>query len=175
MPALATDFISLNRGGTPTDGASGTYLVAPIQDIVDIAAAGGTIVSADAGQLLVAGGDGGAFIDQATIQANETVTTLAYTAGTQALTYTDENGTPTVLDLSALATDLQVDGASIDAGGLITFTVNDAGTATDFTLDMSTFVNSAADTADSGSMVFGTGGGTTTLSKTGWMSFPLAP
>lgn len=42
------------------------------------------------------------------VDLNETVTSLAYNAGTNELTFTDESGTATVVDLTALAVDINV-------------------------------------------------------------------
>ena len=172
MAIALTDYVSINRGGTPGDGSTGTYYVGQVSEITALVA-GATVVSATAGNLIT--DDTGAFLDQAVIQANETTTSLGWTAGTNTLTYTDEDGTATNIDLSALTTDLRVDGASIDAGGTITFTVNDAGTATDFTLDMSAFYNSVTDNQAGGTVAFANGAGSTTVQKTAWMSAAVAP
>lgn len=173
MAVLNTDFVPINRGGTAGDGASGSYHVTTVADI--LALADQLIVSTDAGQVLSTGGDGGVLLTGATIKANETVTSTVYSAATQTLTYTDESGNANNMDLSALATDLRVDGASVSAGGVITFTVNDAGTATDFTLDLSTYVSSFADNQTAGTFTVGTGGSSTVVQKTSWMSATVAP
>lgn len=171
MAVLSTDYLSINRGGTPGSGNTGTYYVETVSNLLNLVVE----VSADAGNIVTAGSDGGAFMNQATIQANETTTSLAYNSGTNILTYTDEDGTATNLDLSALSTDLRVDGASISAGGIITFTVNDAGTTTDFTLDMSAYYNSLTDNQAGGTFVLANGAGSTTVQKTAWMSASVAP
>lgn len=41
MPILSTDFVSINRGGTPGNAASGTYFVSTVQGIIDLAVAAG--------------------------------------------------------------------------------------------------------------------------------------
>ena len=226
MAILATDFIPLNRGGTPTDGSSGNYFVANVSDFLALttitsmdagnligngtdggalftaadlqanetttgfsqAATSGVItytdedganhtanvISTDVGNIASIGSDGGLIVTQADIQGAETVTSLGYDAGTSMLTFTDEGGNDTVLDLSGLTTDIYVTGASINAGGIVTFTDNDAGTP-DFTLDLSTYLNSVTDDQSSGEFTIASGGASTVIQKTSWMSAPLAP
>ncbi|MFK7942353.1 MAG: hypothetical protein AB8B85_05480 [Paracoccaceae bacterium] len=170
MAVQTTDYISVNRGGTPADGSSGTYYVDTIANVLALIVE----VSADAGNIITAGTDGGAFMNQAVIQANETTTTLAYNAGTTTLTFTDEDGAATNIDLSALTTDIYVTGASI-AAGVITFSDNDGGTP-DFTLDISGFINALTDNQAGGTLTLTTAGGANTVvQKTAWMSAAVAP
>ena len=71
----------------------------------------------------------------------ETVTSISYTAGTTTLSYTDEDGTVTNMDLSGL---LDEDSRSIASGtlnpttGIVTFTRDDAST---FTMDLSALLD----------------------------------
>lgn len=173
MSVLNTDFIALNRGGVAGDGSSGDYYVAPISDLLAIVDQ--LTISADTGQLLQSGVDGGVFLPVSVIKDNETTTALTYVAGTQTLSFTDEDGGVNDIDLSALTSDLRVDGASVDAAGVLTFTVNDAGVATDFTVDLSTYVNSVTDDQVAGTLTLGSAGATTVVQKTSWMSAPIAP
>lgn len=63
------------------------------------------------------------------IQAGETNTTLTYDSATKTLTYTNEDGVPFVVDLSDLAVDIFVNGASYDASTMVlTLTDNDGTT-----------------------------------------------
>ena len=60
---------------------------------------------------------------------NETVTALGYDPATTTLSYTDENGNTKNVDLSALAVDIFINGATFDASALaLTFTDNDPAT-----------------------------------------------
>ncbi|WP_409416229.1 hypothetical protein [Flavobacterium sp. PS2] len=67
------------------------------------------VVSADAGNIVTVGADGGAFVDNAVIKANETLTTESQNLTTGAITYTNEAGT---------AVTSQV--VSADAGNIVT-------------------------------------------------------
>ncbi|OXA85761.1 hypothetical protein B0A62_24175, partial [Flavobacterium hydatis] len=66
------------------------------------------VVSADAGNIVKVGADGGGFVDNAVIKANETLTTEAQNLTTGAITYTNEAGT---------AVTSQV--VSVDAGNIV--------------------------------------------------------
>ncbi|MET3020939.1 hypothetical protein [Flavobacterium hydatis] len=66
------------------------------------------VVSADAGNIVKVGADGGSFVDNAVIKANETLTTEAQNLTTGAITYTNEAGT---------AVTSQV--VSVDAGNIV--------------------------------------------------------
>jgi hypothetical protein len=95
----------------------------------------------------------------------ETLTSLGYNSISKVLTYNDEAGIPTAIDLSALAVDLVVNGASI-TGNTLTMTVNDAGTATDVVVDLSTLK-----TVNVGGSVVGDGN-TVTLKLDGDLASP---
>lgn len=169
MAFQLTDFLPLNRGGTAGDGATGTYYVGTVAELKTLLAA----VSGDAGNILSNGTDDGPLLTQADIQANETTTSLAYDAGTTTLTYTDEDGTATPIDLSALTTDIYVTGATITAG-ILTLTDNDSGTA-DVTVDLTAYVNSVVEDESAGTLTLGSASGSTTVELTRWMTAPLAP
>lgn len=88
------------------------------------------LISADAGNDLILGDDGG-------LKLIETVSSLSYDSGTTVLSFTDEAGNVTQIDLGALTTDIYVNGASISGDTLI-LTDNSGGT-TDVTVDLSSF------------------------------------
>lgn len=90
------------------------------------------------------------------VQAAETLTTWNYDPATHIVTYTGENGVAGTSDLSALTSDIYVNGGSYDAASMIlTLTDADAGTA-DVTVDLSELKKVA--TADSATIAFsGTG------------------
>lgn len=67
----------------------------------------------------------------------ETVTSLAYNSGTTTLTFTDEDGGVTNIDLAALTTDIYVNGASLSGDTLI-LTDND-GETPNVVVDLSSF------------------------------------
>jgi hypothetical protein len=67
------------------------------------------VVSADAGNIVTVGADGGSFVDNAVIKANETLTTAAQNLTTGAITYTNEAGTPVTSQV-----------VSADAGNIVT-------------------------------------------------------
>lgn len=120
-------------------------------DIASLTAIVGAIdiVSTDAGNDITAGSDGGAFFQEtpetittitntvtghkiadytnevaATVAINETVTSLGF-AGTD-LTYNDENGTPTVLDLSSLTGKFLSSGSLISGNNTLRLVMSDA-------------------------------------------------
>lgn len=57
--------------------------------------------SGNAGNLLITGTDGGAFINKAVIKANETITSLVQNDNTGIITYTSENGTVVNTDVTS--------------------------------------------------------------------------
>ncbi|MBV7326763.1 hypothetical protein KFU94_00595 [Chloroflexi bacterium TSY] len=76
------------------------------------------------------------------------------------MTYTDEAGNPTNIDLSGLTTDVYVDGASFDPGTMVlTLTDNDGGTP-NVTVDLSSLRSSVTDHGD-GTWTHDDGSGTT--------------
>jgi len=82
------------------------------------------------------------------IQAGETVTVLGYDPATTMLSYTDEDGNVTAVDLSALTSDIYVDGASFDATSMmLTLTDNDGGTP-DVVVDLSSLVMTITNNGD---------------------------
>ena len=75
------------------------------------------------------------------VVANETLTSLSFNSGTNILTYTPENGTPTNIDFSLFLdnTDLTVvSGVLNSVTGIATFTRNDSST---FTMDLSSLLD----------------------------------
>ncbi len=77
--------------------------------------------------------------------ADETTTTIAYNALTNEVTYVDEDGNPTVIDLSALAIDINVASVGYNAvTGVLTLTETDA---TVHTIDIGPAVLTVADTS----------------------------
>ena len=70
---------------------------------------------------------------------------MTYNAGTSTLTYTDGQGGVQDVDLSALTTDIFVNGGAYDANTmLLTLTDNDAGTP-DVVIDLSTLLGVSTD------------------------------
>lgn len=115
MAVLSTDFFTINRGGTPGDGSSGTYYVAPISDLNAVIVS----VSTDTGNLITSGADGGSFLNQLTIQDNETTTALSQALATGVITFTDEDsGTQTANVRSTDAGNILTTGT--DGGNLLT-------------------------------------------------------
>ena len=104
------------------------------------------------------------------VTTNETTTSLAYNAGTSILTYTDEDGVSTNLDLSALTTDVYVTGATL-AGSVLTLSDNDAGTP-DVVVDLAAFATDFTDNAD-GTYLFTAGDGATLTVDTRAASNPI--
>lgn len=99
------------------------------------------------------------------VAAAETLTVLGYDAGTATLTYLDENGNATVVDLAALTSDIHVDGATWDAASMtLTLTDNDGGTP-DVVVDLSSLQGSMTDNSD-GTYLYDAGNGTTTVIDT---------
>ena len=90
------------------------------------------------------------------VKAAETLTSWAYDPATNIVTYTDEAGTAGTHDLSALTTDIYVNGGSFDAASMVlTLTDTDGGTG-DITVDLSALKQ--VSTADSATVAFsGTG------------------
>lgn len=72
----------------------------------------------------------------------ETNTSLSYNTLTKILTFTNETGTPTNIDLSALAVDIYVNGGTYNTTtGVLTLTDND-GTTADIVIDLSSLKSS---------------------------------
>lgn len=108
---------------------------------VNSAGIAASLISADAGNDIVLGTDSKLFFDQV-------VTSLGYVAGTKVLSYTDEAGNVTSIDLSALAADIYVNGATFNAGtGVLTLTDND-GTSPDVVVDLSAYKVAWTDNGD---------------------------
>jgi len=145
MSIQATDFISVNRGGTVGDGASGQYLVAAVQEILDLVIA----------------------------TFPETVTSISFDASSNAINYVDEGGNTTSLDLSSLSTDVFVSGGAINGAGQLVLSDNDSDTP-DVVIDLSAYINAITDNAAAGTITLASAGGSQTVSKTGWMAFPAA-
>ena len=74
--------------------------------------------------------------DAVATSINETVTSIGYSTLTKILSYTDETGSSVNVDLSGLATDIFVNGATYNAGtGLLTLTDN-SGVTPDVTVQI---------------------------------------
>lgn len=83
--------------------------------------------------------------DATTGELSSPVTTLGYNAATSQLSYLDEAGNTTTIDLSALTTDIYVNGANFNAAtSVLTLTDNDAGTG-DVTIDLSALLGVSTD------------------------------
>lgn len=88
--------------------------------------------------------------DAVATSINETVTSIGYSTLTKILSYTDETGSSVNVDLSGLATDIFVDGATYNSTtGLLTLTDN-SGTTPDVTVQ----IHPPVVTNDSGSIDF---------------------
>jgi len=108
---------------------------------VNSAGIAASLISADAGNDIVLGTD-------SKLKLVETVTALAYNPTTKVFTYTDEAGAATTYDLSALAVDIYVNGATFNAGtGVLTLTDND-GTSPDVVVDLSAYKVTWTDNGD---------------------------
>lgn len=70
------------------------------------------------------------------IQAGETTTTLAYNPTTKILTYTNEDGVAANIDLSALAVDIYVDGATYNAATMVLTLTDTSGATPDVTVSL---------------------------------------
>lgn len=92
------------------------------------------IISGQANNAITAGSDGLPFLLDTTVA-------LTYDAPTTTLSFTNLAGNTTTIDLAALSTDIYTSAATL-AGNVITFQPNDAGTATDFQIDLTTFLGS---------------------------------
>ena len=91
------------------------------------------------------------------IQAAQSLTVWAYDPATHIVTYTDENGVPGTHDLSALTTDIYVNGGTFDAASMVlTLADTDGGTG-DITVNLSELKK--VETVDSATVAF-TGEGT---------------
>ena len=96
---------------------------------------------------------------------NETVTSLSYNQTTTVLTYTDEDGVAVDVDLSALTTDIYVNGATFDAGAMSLTLVDNSGTTGDVVIDLSTLRSVVTDNAD-GTYLHDDGNGVSVLIDT---------
>ena len=74
---------------------------------------------------------------EAMVKAFETTTTLAYNSTTKVITYTNEDGAVVNIDLSTLAVDVFVNGATYDAGTMILTLTDNSGTTPDVTINLS--------------------------------------
>lgn len=154
LPNLGNDFdlgiieankIHLNVDGTSIvrNAGTGVLSVSPAGLSISnaLAFAGTSLTSTVNGQA--------ATVDLATLVQNaETLTSMTYDTNTKMLAYTDEHGGVTSVDLSALAVDIFITGASFDAASLVlTLTDADAGTP-DVTVDLSTLKVTLVDNGD---------------------------
>lgn len=173
-------------GGVLADNGNGTYTWTPA--VGSAVTFGG--VSSDAGNLLTLGADFKPMLaPSALVQPSdalplqgaqtalagtaatfsradhvhpETLTALSYNATTTVLTYTDEAGNASTIDLSALTTDLYITGASFNATTTV-LTLSDAdGVSPDVTVDLSTLKGTLTDNAD-GTYTYTSGAQTVTF------------
>lgn len=148
-------------GGALSDNGDGTYTFTPSDGGASITFGG---VSSDANNAVVLGADNKPFAGIATaappavstsggsagVSASlaradhthaETLTSLAFDAVTKVVTYTDEAGVQTVLDLSALALDLSLNDVQVSGDNLV-LTVSDGTTTNTITVSLAQFRNS---------------------------------
>ena len=119
-------------------------------------------VSTDPNNILILGTDGETFLDCSAIKGCETLTSLSYNSANYELTFTDENGDTTVVNLAALAADIFVTGATYDAStGVLTLTDNDAGTP-DVTVNLAALISQLINNND-GSYTHTSGDGSVTV------------
>jgi hypothetical protein len=108
------------------------------------------LISADANNDIVAGTDGGLYLNVAAVTIAETNTTLGFNGATNELTYTNELGNNPVLDLSSIDTDTDdqtVDGLTFNAGtGELAISLEDDGTAP-VTVDLSALDTNTTNTS----------------------------
>lgn len=78
----------------------------------------------------------------------ETSTTLAYDAATKVLTYTGETGIAQTVDLSALAVDIFVDGATYDTTTAVLTLTDSDGATPDVVVDLSALKSALVDNGD---------------------------
>lgn len=74
---------------------------------------------------------------EAMVQAFETTTTLAYNSTTKVISYTNEDGTIVTIDLSSLAVDVFVNGATYDAATMVLTLSDNSGTTPNITINLS--------------------------------------
>ena len=92
----------------------------------------------------------------------ETLTSLVYDPATYQITFSDENGDTTVVNLAALAADIFVTGATYNAStGVLTLTDNDAGTP-DVTVNLAALISQVVNNND-GSYTHTSGDGSVTV------------
>lgn len=73
---------------------------------------------------------------KALIQAQETNTSMTYDALTKTITFTNEDGQESTIDLSSLAVDVFVDGASYDAATMVLTLTDNSGTTPNVTVNL---------------------------------------
>lgn len=96
------------------------------------------------------------------VKAFETTTSLTYSSTTKVLSYTNEDGVVVDIDLSALAVDIFVNGATYNASTMTLTLTDNSGTSPDITIDLSELKRVV--TANSNSITFtGTGEAGTAL------------
>ena len=90
------------------------------------------------------------------IKAGETLTVMAYDPALKKISYTAENGAVAVIDLSSLATDVYITGASLDAATMVLTLTDNSATTPDIVLNLAELKKVA--TSNTGSVSFtGTG------------------
>lgn len=169
MALQLTDFLSINRGGSASNASSGTYYVITGQDILDMVAANlGDAISTDANQSMVLGSDNKLFVRNSAIAGD---------AAADTITFTDNLGNDTVLNMNDYVVDIYVNGASINATtNVLTLTDNDTGTP-DVTVNLGAYRTAASHNATTGvtSITPGVGDTPVTRPAANWMGFTAAP
>lgn len=99
---------------------------------------------------------------EAMVKAFETSTTLAYNATTKIITHTNEKGIVSSIDLSALAIDVFVNGATYNASTMVLTLSDNSGTSPDISINLSELKRVATSNSNS-----------VTWSGTGESSSPL--
>jgi len=149
-----------DNDATFADNGDGTYTYTPAGGVgtftIDTNAVVPTIVSADTGNVITAGTDGGAFLSVSGTIAGTPIANIggvvinqtgsAFTQVSPNLwRFTDIGGNDVDLDLSPYLDDTnaaRVESATINAAGLVTFTRDDAST---FPLDLSSLIQDASE------------------------------
>lgn len=90
------------------------------------------------------------------VQAFETTTTLTYNSTTKVISYTNEDNVVVNIDLSALAANVFVNGATYNASTMVLTLTDNSGSSPDISIDLSELKKVV--TADSNSIVFTVGG-----------------
>lgn len=109
-------------------------------------------ISADAGNVLLAGADGKPLLTDAVVKAHQTITTQSWDAVGKVLTLTNEAGTTLTVNLAAVDAHLQ--SATLAAGILVLHGTDDE---PDVTVDLTTFLQAVSTHSDSSIILAGAG------------------